>query len=159
MSLLGLPNDLLLIILEFTFPESLVNTVLTCKHLYHLASPLLRKHNHYRELYEFSDVSEESEQLSPGHPLQLIYLILEDPEIAFYVRSLEYSPLPVEFDPRELMPDVERLLRKFKGSGSDSGPNQGSNSDSDLDPDPDMDWGSYSDLSSSFGSQRREYLE
>lgn len=88
MSLLRLPNELLLIILHFAFPEALVNLVLTCKRFFLLADSFLQDHRWYMENIPPADGHDESKQFLDIHPFQVIRLILEGPKVAFYIRYL-----------------------------------------------------------------------
>lgn len=93
MALLKLPNELLSTILDLSRPYALEDLVLTCKHIYSIARPLLARHNELRRKYRHFSFSENGDYLpwsgGTDKPTrfvpQLLLDIAQDPLIALYI--------------------------------------------------------------------------
>lgn len=101
-------------ILQWTFPERLIATILTCKCLYQMAGSLLHKHHHLLNTYKVLNLDDWTKELDDPHPLQLVRFIIDEPTIAFYIRRLEYWP-PIYFSNPGPSPfdDAKKLLKQF----------------------------------------------
>lgn len=105
MSLLGLPNELVLMILDFTLPESIETATILCKRLYGLGKPLLQKHRTFRAQFHSIAIAENE---GCFHPLQLIDLVLDQPDVALYVKKMSYLPRVDTWFPKDIKPEESR---------------------------------------------------
>lgn len=83
-SLIGLPAELIVPIIDYLRPTDHLNFALTCKRLHQLSDKILQHHKNCYEKYSVS---------SDLHPLvvpELLEKILFDPIVAHHVRDLEY---------------------------------------------------------------------
>jgi hypothetical protein len=85
MALMGLPNELLDVIVECTLPDGFESLVLTCKRLHQLCIPFLKHHNELRfRLRHFAYYLEPGGSIAAAS--DLITRIAAEPRIARYIR-------------------------------------------------------------------------
>lgn len=123
MSLLRLPDELLLEILQWAFPEGLMGAVLACRRLYQMAGKWLEKHRQYTDKYMHKRIAIHwSGTLDPSVPLQLIRLLLEDPDMGYYIRDLNYSIIDysvIEWELEASQLERRRALKQYFGTNPD----------------------------------------
>lgn len=87
MPLLSLPNEILLVMINFTPPEAIENLLGTCRHLRMLGTARLARHKKLIRRYTKVDLSRNAFY----HPLLLDYAINKDPWVASYVQEIQYK--------------------------------------------------------------------
>ncbi|ORX94361.1 hypothetical protein BCR34DRAFT_499310 [Clohesyomyces aquaticus] len=96
MGLLGLPPELLSVVIDETLPCDLEAFALTCKTVYHNAASQIRRHNALKRKWGQLD------NVHPGGMIDTLSLLFEiscDPNIAYYVEHLSFRSLSEPYDP------------------------------------------------------------
>ena len=88
MRLIDLPLELLSAIWSHVQPADIVNFALVCKHLHLASRPALRRHQNYMQQYGKIGKDGLSEEECDIHLPDLLKLVLQNPRISHYIRSL-----------------------------------------------------------------------
>lgn len=137
MALLELPNELLRTIFDLTRPYGFENLVLTCKHMYNKARPVITRHNELRRKYRNFRFNRRDEDPTSDKSIdaltwfvpQLLLNIARDPWVAVYIVHADvgernnvedyyregdskYKPVVEQLDAPENRNLIRKLLRE-----------------------------------------------
>lgn len=115
MGILALPQEILLDIFEASRPNNFENLALTCKQLYHAATPLLAQHNSFQKKYRNFKFGSATVETVP----ELLSKIAADPIIASYIvhanlgdrECPDIEDLPITF-PDGVSPALAALVKQ-----------------------------------------------
>ena len=124
LELIQLPDELLLIVIEFLSPTDLENFTLSCKRIFNCAIGYLEKHRVLKRRYLEAIITDDQTDrpyYHCTHPIFLLERIYLEPAVAHYVKTLEFRGVDaVTPQPRKdaLQPSVQNAIRKCDGAVS-----------------------------------------